>query len=128
MIAASALICGLFLFFVGYVGAGFYLFLFGGLALWSMRHPRSSIPELSYRPRVVEPKVIPSIIPTLCAHPDPGTHCTDCDSDLMAAADAFYSVSDGERVFICAKCRDKRIIRKRALGSVASVIDGDTPR
>ena len=46
VIAVAAMIGGLFLFLSGYGELGFYLVLFGRLALWSMRHAREKLVPL----------------------------------------------------------------------------------
>lgn len=93
---------------------GLFLSLIGGWALRSMRHSRRSTPPQVY---ISAPKSEPIIlmVPTLYDHPEAGTRCSDCTNALIGTENAFYHLLEGERVFICTECRDKRIRARRSM-------------
>ncbi len=61
-----------------------------------------------------ESRPVPTTVPTLHGRPPRAACCVDCESTLIEA-DVFFYRESGKRMFVCMRCRDRRIRQKRSL-------------
>ena len=109
--------------------AGLFFILAGGITLLSTFRRGSFIPIEAQIPRRQEPpevRKIPTDVPTLYQAVPSGTRCVDCEATL--SGDAFYLCADDQKRFICTKCRDLRILTRRAVNIPTSTVPPNGPQ
>jgi hypothetical protein len=103
--------------------ASFFIVILGCIAVWRTTHTRSSnqqegppTNEYEWKPfhDPTPPNPEQTAVPTQYTYPPRGTRCIDCSSELKDTDDAFYFLVESNQLFVCIRCRDLRIARKRS--------------
>ena len=109
--------------------AGLFFILAGGITLLSTFRSDSFTSIDPPIPRQKEPPEVRKVstdVPTLHQAAPPDTRCVDCEATL--SGDAFYLCAGDQKRFICTKCRDLRILARRAANTPASTPPPNGPQ